>query len=56
MTREPICFDWLETFRREFPEEFPTPEKPAIEQAAQRAIEKNVAADRKQIERPRRSA
>lgn len=45
MTREPIGHDWLSPLRQRFPEEFPE------DGMAQRAIEKNVAAERSKQQR-----
>lgn len=56
MTREPIGNDWLQEFRDKFSEEFPEQPKPPIETIAQRAVEANVAAERKQVQRPGRGA
>ncbi|WP_158008731.1 hypothetical protein [Rhizobium sp. AC27/96] len=51
--REPVGHDWLEEFRHRFSDEFPDEPENAI---ARRAVERNVAADRKQVERPGRAA
>lgn len=56
MTREPIGNDWLQDFRDRFADEFPAPPKPPLETISQRAVEANVAADRKQVGRPGREA
>ncbi|NTI80410.1 hypothetical protein [Rhizobium rhizogenes] len=47
--REPVGRDWLEDFRDRFVDEFPNEPENAV---ARRAVERNVAADRKQVERP----
>lgn len=49
---ECVGYDWLRPFREEFPDEFYEPE----DEMARRAIERGVAADRKQISRPVREA
>ncbi|MFB9952066.1 hypothetical protein ACFFP0_24725 [Rhizobium puerariae] len=51
--REPIGHDWLAEFREKFAEEFPDDPEDAM---AQRAIERGVGLDRKQVARPGRSA
>lgn len=56
MTRSPIGNDWLQDFRDKFSEEFPEQPKTPIESIAQRAVEANVAAERKQVARPGRDA
>lgn len=53
LAREKVGADWLADLERQFADEFPA-SKPPIESIAQRAVEANVAADRKQVARPGR--